>query len=261
MDLGLDGKVVCVTGGSKGIGRASVLALLREGARVGVCARDEADLRSLVEEAGASADRLMTKTADVMDEEQTRAFIEAVASRFDGLDGLVINAGYGTSGQAMSTPSQDFVDQFAVKTVSALQTVRAAVPYLKRSAAGRVVIMNGVTAHEADDDQAAVGCARAALANLTVLLALELAGDGICVNRIDLGPILTKRQESRYQPGEDGLSVEQWAVREATRRHVPLGRMGRVEEVVPWVLMLVSPVAAYVTGADIDVAGGLGARV
>lgn len=261
MDLALQNKTVCITGGSKGIGRATALALLHEGARVGVCGRGETALQSLVQEAGTLADNLVTERADVRDEKQIQFFIDSVARRFDGLDGLVVNAGSGTTGNVLSTPTQDFVDQFTIKTVSALHTVRTALPYLKHSASGRIVIINGVTAHEPDPDQAAVSCARAALANLSVLLSQELASDGICVNRVNLGPILTGRQENRYQASGSTLPFEEWVASEAKRRHIPLGRMGDIAEVVPWILMLLSPLASFVTGAEINVAGGLGTRV
>jgi len=261
VDLQLQGRVVCVTGGSRGIGRASVLALLREGARVGVCGRDETALQALVVEAGNDADKLVTVRADVRDDKEVRRYVESVVMRFGGIDGLVVNAGSGATGSALSTPTQTFADQFEIKVIAALNTIRAALPYLKLSSAGRIVIVNGVTAHTPDADQAAVSCARAGLGNLAVLLAKEVAGAGICVNRINLGPILSGRQRSRYEESASTVPYEQWIGQEASRRRVPLGRMGEIEEVVPWILMLVSPLASFVTGAEINVSGGLGARV
>jgi len=132
MDLQLRDRVVCITGGSRGIGRATALSLLREGARVEVCGRDEAALQDVVAEAGAFADQLLAMRADVHDD---------------------------------------------------------------------------------------------------------------------------------YEESASSLSFEQWTHQEASRRDVPLGRMGDIEEVVPWIFMLVSPLASFVTGTEINVSGGLGTRV
>ena len=260
MDLNLGGKTVVVTGGSRGIGRAVVLGLLAEGANVGTCARHREDLAALTAQAGADAP-LLWEALDVREPAAVARFMLAVATRFGGIDGLVVNAGAGTTGGVLSATDDDFRTQFDIKVGAALGTVRAALPYLRRSATPRVVIINAVTAHAPEAGLAAVGAARSALSNVGVLLAEELAPEGICVNRLNLGPIVTDRQRAAYdasgttQSYADGLAVT------AVRRGVPLGRMGDVAEVVPWVLLLLSPLAGYVTGADLAVAGGLGMRV
>lgn len=261
MDLLLRDRVVVVTGGSRGIGRALVQALLSEGALVATCARGRDGLEALASEIGSDArDRLLTMVADVLDADDMVAFARQVAARFKGMDALIVNAGAGTVGSAMETPWQDFADQFAIKVGAVLGIVRPAVPLLRKSASPRVVIVNGVSAHAPEQGLAAVGAARAALANVTVLLARELAVDGICVNRLNLGPIVTDRQRQRYEESGTALDFADWVEQEGVRRGIPLGRLGSVDEVVPWALMLASPLASYVTGAQIDVSGGSGAR-
>jgi NAD(P)-dependent dehydrogenase (short-subunit alcohol dehydrogenase family) len=260
MDLGLAGRVVAVTGGSRGIGRAVVLGLLGEGAAVGACARNRSGLDDVAAQAGAGA-RLVTQVADVGQPGQVGPFIDTVAQRFGGLDALVVNAGAGTAGDAVDTDWPDYADQFAIKVGAALLTIRAGLPYLRRSSAPRVVLVSSVTAHAPEPNMAAVGVARAGLANLAVSLARDLAGEGICVNRVNCGPVATGPQLARHARQRPDLPLDEWLALEASRRGVPLGRMGTVEEVVPWILMLASPRASYVTGAGFDVSGGLGMRV
>lgn len=260
MDLQLAGRAYFVSGGSRGIGRAVVEALLEEGARVGTCARSRPGLEGLrADLPPARRDRLALWTCDVRDGQAVRAAVEGTAARFGRLDGVVASAGAGSSGGVLDTSDADWSAQFEGKRLGLLNVVRPALPALRRSDAGRVVAINGVTAARPDPDMAAVSAARAALRQVALLLARELAPDGICVNTVDLGAIETQRQHSRYARSGSALPYGAWAAAEAERRGIPFGRFGRPGEVAPAVLLLLSPLSSYITGATLDVAGGLGA--
>jgi len=261
MDLLLQGRAVAVTGGSAGIGRAVTLGLLAEGAWVGVCARRRDKLDSLMAEAGDHADRLYITTADVRDDAQVGAFIDGTASQFGGLDGLVANAGTGTGGNLFDSPLDTFTTQMDIKVNAGLRTIRAALPHLRQSDAARIVVINSITAHAPERQMAAVGAARAALSNAAALMATELAPEGICVNRVNLGPIVTEQQRVNHAASGSAKTYENWLIDNAKQRGIPVGRMGTPAEVVPWVLLLLSPLAGFTTGADISVAGGMGIRV
>ncbi|WP_330252785.1 SDR family oxidoreductase [Nocardia sp. NBC_00565] len=261
MDLGLAGRAYYVTGGSRGIGRAIVALLLTEGASVATCARHAAALREMTATVPSEhGTRLLTHVADVRDAAALDRAVGAAADRFGRLDGVVANAGAGVSGGVLTTPDPEWDNQFRVKVGSVLNLVTPALPALRRSDAGRVVVVNGVTAHQPEASMAAVSAARAAVANLARSLAVELAPSGVLVNTISLGAIATERQRARYAAADSGESFADWSAAEANRRGVLLGRFGSPQEVAPIAALLLSPLCSYVTGSSIDVSGGSGGR-
>jgi NAD(P)-dependent dehydrogenase (short-subunit alcohol dehydrogenase family) len=262
VDLRLDGRAYYVTGGSRGVGRAVVEALLAEGALVATCARNREALEAaLAPHLASSRDRLLVHDADVTDAASVAVAIDDAARRFGRLDGVVANAGAGAVGGVLETDDATWQAQFDVKVLGALNTVRPAVDHLRRSDAGRVVVVNGVTAHVPEADMAAVSAARAALLNLTRTLAVELARDGVCVNAVNLGAIVTDRQRARHAAIAPDTSFEEWCAGEARRRGILLGRLGTPVDVAPVVVLLLSPLSGYVTGTSVDVAGGSGRPV
>lgn len=260
MDLSLEKRVIYVTGGSRGIGKSIVISLLQEGACVGTCARDLQELenvRNSLPEPLRS--RLQIHECDIRDADAAHTAIRHTIEQFGGLDGIVANAGFGASGRVLDTPLNDWLSQYEMKLSSVLNVVQAAAPALRKSDAGRVVIMNGVTANVPDLDMAAVSASRAAVKQVAKMLAAELAPDKICVNTVNIGAIETDRQVVRYKRSGSSLAYPAWAKQEAERRGISFGRFGRVEEVSPIVLFLLSPLASYMTASSIDVAGGLNA--
>lgn len=257
MDLRLEERVIFVTGGSRGIGRKIVEDLLKEGAIVSTCARSMSDLEQLWNSLPESVQsRLMIQECDVRSPEAVHRVVEHTIQQFGRLDGIVTNAGFGISGRVLDTPSDAWVSQYEMKILSVINTVQAAVPYLRQSDAGRVVIMNGVTANVPDPEMAAVSAARAAVSQVAHMLAEDLAADGICVNAVNIGVIETSRQTDRYKISGSSLNYAAWANKEAERRGIAFGRFGRTEEVSPMVLLLLSPLSSYITGSSIDIAGG-----
>lgn len=257
MDLQLEERVIFVTGGSRGIGRTIVEDLLKEGARVSTCARNMTELEQLRDSLSESVrSRLMIQECDVRSPEAVRRVVENTNQQFGRLDGVVTNAGFGISGKVLDTPPDAWMSQYEMKLLSVINTVQAAVSYLKQSDAARVVIMNGVTADRPDREMAAVSAARAAVSQVAGMLAVDLAAYGICVNAVNIGVIETSRQTDRYKISGSSLNYSAWAKKESERRGIALGRFGRTEEVSPMVLLLLSPLSSYITGSSIDIAGG-----
>ncbi len=257
LDLLLAERVIYVTGGSRGIGAAIVHVLLGEGARIVTCARDGAFLESTWATLPDTArERLLLQSVDVRDDKALAASVEQAGNHFGQLDGVVANAGAGKPGTVLATPSSDWTDQFNIKVHGVRNLVNPALPWLRASDAGRVVVINSVTARMPDARLAAVSAARAAVSNLTQSLAVALATDSICVNTIDLGSIATERQRALYEADKANGSFNSWSAKKVRRRGVLVGRMGRTDEVAYAVAFLLSPRASYITGSALDLSGG-----
>ncbi|MGW2557069.1 SDR family oxidoreductase [Streptomyces sp. NPDC001635] len=262
MDLRLTDRVIVVTGGSSGVGRAAVELLLAEGAHVATCARDGQRLeRAWTQLAAPVRDRLHLQECDVRDEASCTDFIAASAKWFGRIDGVVANAGTGTRTSFANATSQQWLAELGAKVLGAVHPVRAALPLLRRSDAARIVLISGMIASEPEPGLVTASAARAALANLGRSLATELGSEEILVNTVSLGVIDTERQRQVHAASESTLTYHQWAADLVQQRAVPLARMGRPEEVAPVIALLVSPLASYINGATVTVAGGAGRSV
>jgi NAD(P)-dependent dehydrogenase (short-subunit alcohol dehydrogenase family) len=210
---------------------------------------------------GCTGSRLRWTRSGVPGWPPTRRTCATPAQRFGRLDGVVVNAGAGSSGGVLDSPYRDWADQYEIKVGAALHTIGPAIEALTRSDAARIVIVNGVTARAPEPAMAAVSAARAALLNLSRSLALELASVRILVNAVNIGVISTDRQRERHARTAPNVPYDQWCTAQARERGVPLGRLGEPEEVAAVVALLLSPAASYVTGTAIDVAGGYGGHL
>lgn len=256
MDLHLAGRTYLVTGGSSGVGLATVAMLLAEGANVATCARDVNRLAAATGELPGPG-RVATFGCDVLDPEATRAFVTGAAERFGGIDGVVNNAGRSLLARWAETSDEQWRDEIELKLFGVLRPVRAALPWLSKSDAPAVVNVNAVLARQPEARLAATSAARAALLNLSGTLATELAEDGVRVNSVCLGLVDTGQWRRRYEASDRTDGFETWAGRLAAERGVALGRLGVADEVAYSIVCLLSPRASYITGASIDVGGGV----
>ncbi|MFE7954755.1 SDR family oxidoreductase [Streptomyces sp. NPDC057413] len=260
MDLGLADRTVLVTGGSSGVGLATVRALLDEGARVATCGRDADRLAKAAARLGAG-DRLLTGVCDVRDADAVTAFVEHAAHRFGRLDALVNNAGQSRMKRLDDTGADDWRDELELKFAGVLNPLTAARPHLRASDAASVVNVNAVLAKQPELRLITTSAARAGILNLSKSLATELAPEGIRVNSVCLGLIDTGQWTRRHAAADSGLSYEDWQAELAADRGIALGRLGRPEEVAYAIVTLLSPRASYITGTALDVCGGVGRGV
>lgn len=258
MDLGLRGRTFVVTGASSGIGLATAAMLLADGANVGVCARDGARLDAAFERLPVTAGaRSLRRSCDVLDAAAVQPFVATVAAEFGGIDGVVNNAGQSLMRPLFETTELEWVEQVQLKIFSVLNTVRSALPWLRKSSAASVVNVNAIVARQPEAKLAATGAARAALLNLSAALASELAADGIRVNSVCLGLIDTGQWQRRYEASGTERSYDEWAADLAADRGIVLGRIGSPEEVAFPIIGLLSPRSSYITGASLDIGGGV----
>ncbi|MFF2650810.1 SDR family oxidoreductase [Streptomyces sp. NPDC058045] len=257
MDLGLADRTVLVTGGSSGVGLATVRALLDEGAKVATCGRDADRLARAAEHSGAGPDRLFTAVCDIRDTAAVHDFGTRAADHFGGIDGLVNNAGQSRMKRLDETTMDDWRDELDLKFAGVLNPLAAVREQLRASEQAAVVNINAVLAKQPEPRLITTGAARAGILNLSKALATELAPEGIRVNSVCLGLVDTGQWTRRYAAGS-GLSYEEWQAELAADRGVALGRLGRAEEVAYAVVTLLSPRASYITGTSLDVCGGVG---
>jgi NAD(P)-dependent dehydrogenase (short-subunit alcohol dehydrogenase family) len=259
MDLGLAGLSIIVTGGSSGVGLATVRMLLAEGAKVATCGRrPEALARALdglVDRHGG--DHLFHAPCDVRDAGAVRAFVHAAAERFGGLDGLVNNAGASRMKRLHETTAEAWRDELELKFSGVLAPTLAALPHLRKSDAAAIVNINAVLAKQPEPHLIATSAARAGILNLSASLAQELAVDGVRVNSVCLGLVDTGQWTRRYEAADSGTDYATWQARFAAARGIALGRFGTAAEVAYAVTTLLSPRASYITGTTLDVAGGV----
>jgi len=256
MDLELAGKCFLVTGGASGIGAATAAQIVREGGSVALCGRRGQTLREFEAKFTLSdRERVRVFPVDILDPDRLHECAAFVEREFGRLDGLVAAAGSGVVGDALGTPNSAWSDQFQIKVVGLLNTLRAFVPAMALTGNGRVVVINGVTGHTPDPTMAAVSACRAAVANLVTSLTAPLAAQNIGIVCVNPGMILTDRQKARHERLSE-LPFDDWLAAEVIRRGIALGRTGTVDDVASIACFLLSPLASYVTGTSIDVAGG-----
>jgi NAD(P)-dependent dehydrogenase (short-subunit alcohol dehydrogenase family) len=258
MDLGLGGRRAVVTGGSKGLGRAIAAELLAEGAQVVICSRHEAELEATAAELRKDGGTVTALRCDVTDPDQVAEFVAAAASALGGgIDVLVNNAGGARPGRFESLTDTDWQEDFEVKALSQIRCTRAALPWLRQSTAPRVININAVYARYPDPAFLASSVNRASCLSLAKALSIELGHEGILVNSVNIGFVTTPQWENIHRRRAPDTPAEEFYAGLAAQE-VPLGRFGRPDEVAGIVAFLAGDRASYITGASVDVAGGMG---
>lgn len=264
MDLGYANRLAVVTGGSSGIGLETARLLLAEGARVAICGRDQARLDRARDT--LASDRLLALRCDVLDAGQVAAFAQAVAAWGakagpPALDLLVNNAGQGRVSTFRDTSDQDWREELDLKFFSQILPIRAFKPLLDASDAAAIVGVNSLLAYQPEKHMVCTSAARAGVQSLLKSLAAEFA-PRIRVNSILLGLVDSGQWQRRFEARADqGETREAWFARLAREKGIPLGRLGQPAEAARAILFLGSPAASYVTGASLEISGGVSRHI
>jgi NAD(P)-dependent dehydrogenase (short-subunit alcohol dehydrogenase family) len=245
----LDDRVVIVTGGSSGIGRAAALSFADHGAKVVITGRRAVPLEAMA----AQHPNIVSLVADAATPGDTVGTIVKAVDTWGRLDVLVNNAGAGAILPLAEATVDRITNTFAVNVLGPGLLASAALPYLTVNR-GAIINVSSTFGHNPAAGLSYYASSKAALEHLTRCWALELAPHGVRVNAVAAGPT-----ESGALTGMMGLSAEQAeTIKEQEREHIPLKRRGNPDEVARWIVRLADPASEWVTGQVIAVDGGLG---
>jgi NAD(P)-dependent dehydrogenase (short-subunit alcohol dehydrogenase family) len=252
IDYELHGKTAIVTGGSDGLGRAAAKKLAQEGANVVICARREKHLmnaaKSISEETSGSVIGIQ---ADVTSKADCSMLINETIHHFGPIDILVNNAGSSLSKGIEDLDDEQWYNDIELKVMAAVRMSKGVIPYMKNQGSGCIVNATTGAGKVPEYSRLPTSVSRAAGLNLTKSLANEFAKDKIRINAVCIGKIKSAQWERRSKGGDIKKLYSDLG------KTIPLGRVGEAEEYADLVAFLCSARASYITGAAINLDGGL----
>jgi 3-oxoacyl-[acyl-carrier protein] reductase len=258
MDLMLNGKVAVVGGASKGLGRACAQSLAEEGVKLAICSRSQADLEKAAQEIRADTGvEVLAHPGDLDKHDTIRGLIAATVQKFGRLDILVNNSGGPPLAYARQADEELWATAVQRSLLFFARMSREALPHLKTSGSGRIINILASTVYQPIPNLALSGATRMGVIAFAKSLADEVGRDGILVNNVCPGSILSERMLSNVtsRAKELGIPLEEALKERAAETAV--GRIGEPKELADLVAFLASARAGYITGTTMRVDGGL----
>lgn len=257
MDLGLQGKVALVAGASRGLGKQVAAALAREGAKVGICARDALALENVAKDISSKFNtEVWFFPADLSRPEEARRFAREALAKFGTTHILVNNAGGPPSSPFMDLEEEQWLEAFYLNFMSAIVLSKEVIPSMLQQGWGRIINLTSVAVKQPIDGLILSNAIRAAVHGWAKSLSNELASRGVLVNCVCTGFMRTERVENLAEQMAEKRGVKKEDIIEGWESQIPMGRLGRPEELADLVVFLASERAGYITGTSIAIDGG-----
>ena len=257
MDLQLDGKVVAITGGSMGIGKAIAHRLAGEGCNISICARGKESLDAAAQELrDATGREVFSITADLTKDADAKQFIDETAEHFGRIDILVNNAGAAPGGVLEGLSEDDWEAALQLKFMGYVRCTRHVIPHMRKQGSGRIVNVIGNDGIKHSYWEIAPGAANAAGQNFTISIAAQYARENITTVAITPGPVRTERWDGLVRAMSRDMKIPYEQADTLAPKSIPLGRIAEPEEVANLVTYLASPLAHFVNGTMIEIDGG-----
>ncbi len=261
MNLGLEGKIALVLASSKGLGLACAKGLYREGANVVICSRSEGNLENAKKEIEAikslsDKSRVVSVIADLMYENQIKNLVDLVLKEFGRIDILVHNAGGPPSAPMGNITEAEWKTSVDLNLLSFVWITRMILPAMQKQNYGKIIAITSVSVKQPLENLVLSNTTRLGIVGYAKTLANEYAKDNILVNVVCPGPNLTDRMKEIINKMSKDKGVPENEVEKAWTSQIPLGRLGKPEELANLVVFLASDKASYITGTTIQVDGG-----
>ena len=258
MDLGIKDRVAIVAASSKGLGKASALGLAKEGVKLTICSRDKDALQKTADEiASQTGADVLAITCDVSKTDEIKNVVKETINKYSKVDILINNAGGPPVGAFLDFTLQDWQKAIELKLFSAITFSNEVIPCMKENKWGRIVNITSMSVKQPIDGLILSNTIRAGIAGLAKTISNEFAPYNILVNNVCPGRIYTDRikQLAEQRAKRDKTSFDE-AI-SAMKNDIPVGRIGRPEELANLIVFLASERASYITGTTIQVDGGL----
>lgn len=259
MNIDLREKRVIITGASRGIGYAIASAFAADGAYVAVCARNDTDIKEAGRTLEADAAGVIARSVDVTDTEAVNSFVAEITETWGGVDVLINNAGQGKGGSLDTLSPEDILEHANVLQMGHFRFVQAVVPHMRQQRWGRIIEINALAGTIPTPAGIPSVINRASCVALSKSLGMSLPKDNILVNSLNMGWIDTGQWERHFKEMGPGVTREEFD--EMVMKVVPVGRYGKPGDVAGMALFLASDYASFISGASIDIAGGMGGQI